>query len=715
MLFSSRSFYKIACLTVAGGLHLLAALPAEAAEEKIAVVVGNTKYNTSPLANASNDAGLVAESLVQAGFKVNLFFDLKKEDFSKLLKEMDASFDGADVAVFYFAGHGFQVDGQNELLSVDVDTSSVESVNEKAVHLRDVIDAASTGPDGGLRLIIIDACRDDPFSDLDPRFQAGLSYSEAGGEETMLAFSTSAGKLAFDGPAGGNGPYAIALNRAFEEPETSLFSIFRKIRQQVRIATDGQQIPWVIGSVEKEHVLKAGSGPRPDVQIDAGDVSLDSVLWYYLSKYSSEDELQRFVQTFPSSRHLVAARSLLRGFDTASSRSVSGSQATAEPEVTVDGDADSGQEVINRARQKRLERLTFRPQSNIPAELFRLWPEDLPEAEDGLKTIVTACDLLAAHPADPQRIAPSIRDGLVNLHDAAITCGFALARDPLNPRLQFQLGRVLDIARQYDWARAFYQLAADQNYSAALTNLGYMYYSGRGTDVDYTEARRYYLQAARLGNLRARTNVGTLHIKGQGVPQQPEEGILWYRLASDMGWVNAQNALADLYRKGIGVEQNYNASLALYRLAAENGQREAMNSLGRSYLEGWGVDKDRPTGHVWLNRAIDAGDRFSPYFLARDLMWHDPNEAGKEKILDLLTLSADRGFGQAYFELGNVYLEGKIVPADPLEAFFNYRIAELKKYGKAAEEVEKLKSRLSDGEVAQVEDRIKQRLQLNGL
>ncbi|QFT34437.1 Putative beta-lactamase HcpC precursor [Labrenzia sp. THAF82] len=684
---------------------------AQAAADRIAVVVGNTKYDTSPLANASNDAALVAEVLAQAGFEVNLFFDLKKDEFTTLIEEMDKTFDGAQIGVFYFAGHGFQVDGQNKLLSVDVDTSSAESVNLKAVQLRDVIDAASTGKGGGLRLIIIDACRDDPFSGLDPRFQAGLSYSEAGGEETLLAFSTSAGKLAFDGPAGGNGPYAIALSRAFESPGISLFSAFRRVRQQVRVSTEGLQIPWVIGSVEREHVLRGNSGSAtPEPQVEAGDYDLDTVLWYFLSKYGTEDELERFVRSFPSSRHISAVRTLMRNLDTGE-RQV----AEASRSVSVRTAAINQQDVIERARQKRQERLAFQPQTNIPAELFRLWPEDLPNAAGGLRDIVTACDLLAAHPADPQRVAPSIRDGLINIRDAVILCGFALVEDPGNPRLQFQLGRVLDVAKRFEWAKAFYKLAADQNYSAALTNLGYMYYSGRGSDVNYEEARRYYLRAASLGNLRARTNVGTLYIKGRGVAQQPAEGILWYRLASAMGWVNAQNALADLYRKGIGVEKNYDASAALYRLAAENGQREAMNSLGRSYLSGWGVEKDRTTAHLWLMRAIDAGDRFSPYFLARDLMGQKPDAAGKEKILELLNLSADRGFGQAYFELGRVHEEGALVSQDPLEAFFFYRIADLKKYKKAAEEVERLKALLSSDDIAKVEERIEQRLQLNGL
>lgn len=681
------------------------------AEKRVAVVVGNTKYDTSPLANASNDAALVAESLISAGFTVNLFFDLKKEGFSKIIEQMDASFDGADIGVFYFAGHGFQVDGQNELLAIDVDTSSVESVQEKVVHLRDVIDAASTGPEGGLRLIIIDACRDDPFSDLDPRFQPGLSYSDAGRGETLLAFSTSAGKLALDGPAGGNGPYAIALSRAFEAPKVSLFSAFRRIRQQVRVSTDGLQIPWVIGSVEKEHVLKGTSNDRAsNAQIEAEDYNLDTVLWYFLSQHGTEDEITRFVNLFPSSRHISAARTLMRNLV-----SKKDDANVASRNVSFRTAAINQQDIIERARQKRLERLTFQPETNIPAELFRLWPEELPDTEGGLKNIVTACDLLSSHPADPQRVAPAIRDGLVNIRDAAILCGFALVEDPGNPRLQFQLGRVLDVARRFEWARAFYAHAADKGYSAALTNLGFMYYSGRGTDVDYAQARSYYLKAARLGNLRARTNVGTLYIKGRGVTKRPDEGILWYRLASDMGWVNAQNALADLYRKGIGVEKNLNASAALYHLAAENGQRAAMNSLGRSYLSGWGVEKDRTTAHLWFDRAIDAGDRFAPYFLAKDLMGLNPDDASKANIIELLTLSADRGFGQAYFELGQVYLKGSLIQKDLQEAYFFHRMAELKKYKKAKAEIENLKAQLGNDDVAEVEDRIKQRLQLNGL
>ena len=101
-----------------------------------------------------------------------------------------------------------------------------------------------------------------------------------------------------------------------------------------------------------------------------------------------------------------------------------------------------------------------------------------------MKTLVTDCDLYAADPNDPQRQVPGVTNGLVNIRDALRACAFSLAADINNPRLQFQFGRVLEIARRYSWAEHFYELAGKQQYSAALINMGYMARVGMGREID---------------------------------------------------------------------------------------------------------------------------------------------------------------------------------------------------------------------------------------
>ncbi len=104
----------------------------------------------------------------------------------------------------------------------------------------------------------------------------------------------------------------------------------------------------------------------------------------------------------------------------------------------------------------------------------------MPDTQRGMRALVTDCDLYAADPNDPQRQVPGVTNGLVNVRDALRACAFSLAADINNPRLQFQFGRVLDIAGRYNWAEHFYDLAGKQQYSAALVNLGYLARVGTG-------------------------------------------------------------------------------------------------------------------------------------------------------------------------------------------------------------------------------------------
>ena len=256
----------------------------------------------------------------------------------------------------------------------------------------------------------------------------------------------------------------------------------------------------------------------------------------------------------------------------------------AEAPVEASGKAASEEFVFQQAGERAV------------SETFRVWPSQLPDTQRGMRALVTDCDLYAADPNDPQRQVPGVTNGLVNIRDALRACAFALAADIDNPRLQFQFGRVLDIAGRYKWAEHFYDLAGKQQYSAALVNLGYLARVGMGREVDYDRAFDFYIQAAALGNLRARTNIGTAYIRGQGVPKMPEEGILWYRLAASSGWANAITALGDSYRKGTGVEEGRGRGGETLRSSRRHRPDRRNGNLGRAYVAGAGVERTSSAG-----------------------------------------------------------------------------------------------------------------------
>ena len=682
------------------------------AEGLQAAVIGNTNYPAAPLANASRDAAIVAEALAQVGYEVSTYFDVTSDQIEGVLAEISEQFEGAEISIIYYAGHAFQFDGQNQLLAVDIDELSRDEIENKVFSMRDVLDATRGGESAGgnLRLVIIDGCRNDPFSAIDEGIERGVAFEEAGDAQTLIAYSTSAGELAFDGPAGGNGPYALALTRALLSEETTLSKGLRSVRRDVRIATSGVQIPWVVGSIEDDPVIGVQTKFEELVPASGDETpSLDEIVWSFVSADLTTITLNAFVQNFPNSRFAPDASQRMREIQ-------SNREETTRQLTLVEGGV-SGNTLneLAEAREQVDADTRFRASSNIPAELFALWPEELPDTLRGLKSVVTNCDLLAAGPADPRRIAPPVGGRLVNIREAARACGFALASDPENPRLLFQFGRVLQLAGRHDWARKYYLRSSAYGYSAALTNLGFMAIEGIGQDIDYDAAAEFYIQAAAQGNLRARTNVGSLYIKGHGVPKNPEEGVLWFRLAAGMGWPNAQNALADHYRRGIGVPEDLNASASLYHLAASNGQRDAMNNLGRSYLAGWGVEQNQDTARLWFERAIAAGDRFAPRNLALNLVESGDGQADPERVLSLLKLSTNRGLARAYLDLSRLYLNEKIVAQDAEQAFLNARIGQERKLEKAAELVERSMKLLTPEQIERVEEEIRQRRRLNGI
>ncbi len=693
---------------------MLATGGAAHAERLEAAVIGNVNYPAAPLANSGRDATTVAQALAEAGFSVTTYFDVTRAEMDGVLAKIDAQFADADIGVLYYAGHAFQFNGQNQLLAVDIDALTREQIEAKRIPLDSFLAATGTQASGegagGLRLIIIDACRTDPFSAVDNVFSRGIAFEESGDAQTLIAYSTSAGELAYDGPRGGNGPYALALARALRSDGVTVSSAMRSVRRDVRVATDGLQIPWVVGSIETDPDFGLAPQHAAVVPADTGDLPpVDEVVWYFVRDDLTPSSLAEFVSVFPSSRHADEANQRMRD--------IAAVQDDASRQIVLEQVPVSGETLrqLAEAEQQVAVKTVYSADTSIPAELFDIWPDTLPQAPGGLAEIVTQCDILAADPQDPQRIAPPIRDGLVNLRSAARACGAALATDPENPRLLFQFGRILDIAGRYDWARGYYNRAATGDYSAALVNLGYMAIQGRGSDRDYDAAGRYYRKAAAMGNLRARTNVGTMYVRGQGIRAQPEEGVLWYRLASGMGWANAQNALADLYRKGIGVEADPRAAAALYLLAAENGQREAMNSLGRSYIQGWGVEPDRVKAHEWFERAIAAGDRFAPRFYAQDLIAGGEAATDPQRVVDLFQLAADRGFYDGYSELAQLYLDGTLVTADPAAAYLNARLAEIGEVDDAAALVARAREKLDGATADRIEADLEQRRRLNGL
>ncbi|MGH6777211.1 MAG: caspase family protein [Bradyrhizobium sp.] len=256
---------------------LLAWQPAFA-EKRVALVIGDSAYQNAPqLANPVNDAKLIASKLKQAGFDVvESRHDLTGTEMRRALRDFEDKTRGADIAVVYYAGHGIEVGGANYLIPVDAKLKRDSDVYDEAVSLDRVMFAME--PARKLRLVILDACRNNPFVQTMKRSVAmrsigrGLAKVEPSDPNTLIAYSAKAGSTAADGE-GKDSPFAMALARHLTTPGLDIRRALGYVRDDVLKATSNRQEPFVYGSLGGEDValVSAAAKPRPATDAQAGE------------------------------------------------------------------------------------------------------------------------------------------------------------------------------------------------------------------------------------------------------------------------------------------------------------------------------------------------------------------------------------------------------------------------------------------------------------
>ena len=238
------------------------------AGKRVALVVGNSAYqNVNPLANPANDAGAIAEMFKKAGFDVvDSRRDLKAQEMRRALREFTDKARGADIAVIYFAGHGLEVDGTNYVVPVDAVLERDADVDDEAVSLNRILMAAE--PATRLRLVILDACRDNPFTKKMKRTLAsravvrGLIGVEASRPNTFIAFAAKEGSTAADG-TGANSPFTTALLKHLTQPGLDIRKAFGFVRDDVMSATGDQQEPYTTNSLGGNDVALVPAPEKP--------------------------------------------------------------------------------------------------------------------------------------------------------------------------------------------------------------------------------------------------------------------------------------------------------------------------------------------------------------------------------------------------------------------------------------------------------------------
>jgi hypothetical protein len=283
-----------------------------AADKRVALIVGNSTYQTVPrLPNPSRDASSVSKMFKDAGFDVvDLALDVGNLEFKRAIRKFESMADSADIAVVFYAGHGLEIGGVNYLIPVDARLASDRDADDEAITLERLVSSA----DGArrLRLIMLDACRDNPFlttmrreKKLASRAAAssGLGRVEPTGTDTLIAYAAKAGSTAEDG-VGEHSPFTTALLRNLTVPGLDIRLAFGRVRDEVLKATGNRQEPFVYGSLGGGNVSLV---PAPVVQqeVSASDVKKDYEL---VEKIGTARAWQVFLGTHPKGFYADLAR-----------------------------------------------------------------------------------------------------------------------------------------------------------------------------------------------------------------------------------------------------------------------------------------------------------------------------------------------------------------------------------------------------------------------
>jgi hypothetical protein len=307
-----RGTWANLCTTLAAAVTIL--LFAESAlASRVALVIGNNNYkNVAVLDNPGNDANDVGAALERLGFEVVKVRDGTFDGMRRGLLDFARRARGSEVAIVFFAGHGMEVGGENYLIPVDAELKADVDVDHEAIALKTVTPLVENA--SRLGLVILDACRNNPFSAKMQRtvrtraVSRGLAAVEPTGN-VLIAFAAREGTTAADGQ-GRNSPFTASLLKHLETPGLEVNFLFRNVRDDVLQATRRAQLPFVYGSLSREAIYLKAALPVVAPPIPQGP-SPDEVVWNLIRDSRDPAQFTRFVSEYPKSLYRADAEKRL--------------------------------------------------------------------------------------------------------------------------------------------------------------------------------------------------------------------------------------------------------------------------------------------------------------------------------------------------------------------------------------------------------------------
>ena len=237
-----------------------------AAQPRVALVIGNAAYEKSPLTNPAKDAKDMATELTRLGFRVIIITDADRRQMIQAIQEFGKGLHDGSVALFYYSGHGMQYHGNNYLIPLKTAIAGEADIEFETVDANRVLAQMATANSNGVNLVILDACRDNPYKGFLKSQQAGLAQMNAP-TGSLIVYATAPDTPALDDPEGQNSIYTRRLLEALRAmPDANIYELLLWVRQQVMADTEKQQVPWESNSLTGLFYF-ANAAPTPAPQI----------------------------------------------------------------------------------------------------------------------------------------------------------------------------------------------------------------------------------------------------------------------------------------------------------------------------------------------------------------------------------------------------------------------------------------------------------------
>ncbi len=504
------------------------------AEERVALVIGNSEYQVAQaLPNPVNDATDMALALENLGFDVLIGLDQTNDRMAEIIADFGVKAESSDVALVFYAGHGFQVSGVNYLLPVDGAIVTTADVPAQTISMQAVLDALQSAP--GLKIIMLDACRDNPFGGSLTGLDNGSDGLARLGSDAdlMIVYATQPDNVAYDG-IGRNSFFTESILSHIFTPSQNISDMMINVRRDVLAATGGRQIPWDSSSLTRQFLFD--QSPQT--------VSEETLLWQVAAGGRDSQLLNVYLQRYPEGKHKGSVEALLQN-------PVTRQSVIDDPEQAAVQAADLWA-LARRTRMRQLVEIYLdRYPDGQHAEEAQTLLKALPRVED--ISAGRICELLATHPGDATANTAGV--SLFALReDAAIainTCRDAIAQSPRLPHYRTLLARAYLARGDYPLALEQYNAAAAMGDLRALHSLGVLYETGIGVDADFDKAIDFYRQSAEGGLPDAQLNLAVGYYYGQSVVQDKEQAVKLTQQAAEQGHAAALFNLARFALEGL--------------------------------------------------------------------------------------------------------------------------------------------------------------------